>query len=203
MARIPQDSTYDVQRSIQDINDEFDRVNARLSSLDPSIINADIDALSAALEKVRADIIKTKTLDFNDVFRPAGPAHAIGYVPTPGPTAGGLKFLRDDATWANLTADAVDYVVVEKDFDYEALSSDNVILCDASGGAFTITLPEASATGKLLHVKKIDSSTEVVTILGHAIGLGRDLVEDNVRQYLTLPGESLMLMSDGTQWWVL
>lgn len=199
MARIPQDATRDTQRSIQDINDQFDRVEARLRSLDPGLINADIEALSANLDKVRADIIKAKTLDFNDIFRPAGPAHEIGYVPTPGPTAGGLKFLRDDATWANLTADAVDYVIVEKSAVYTALSSDNVILCDASGGAFTVTLPAASLTGKLLHIKKIDSSLNAVTIDGNA----SELVEDAVTQALVRQGENLMLMSDGTQWWVL
>jgi hypothetical protein len=100
MARIPQDATHDVQRSIQDLNNELDRVDSRLRALDQGLINSDIDAIRAILEKVRKDIIKPKSLDFNDVFRPSGPAHAIGYVPDPGPTAAASKFLREDATWA-------------------------------------------------------------------------------------------------------
>ncbi len=60
----------------------------------------------------------------------------------------------------------LDVDVVTKTSDYTVTDSDHVILCDASGGAITITMPALSTIPdeKIYHIKKIDSSVNAVTI---------------------------------------
>src|SRR5579862_1124233 len=48
--------------------------------------------------------------------------------------------------------------------NYTMASSDFAVLANASSKAIKITLPLASNTGQLVHVKKIDSSNNVVTV---------------------------------------
>jgi hypothetical protein len=48
---------------------------------------------------------------------------------------------------------------------YTVQLTDNTILCDASGGAFTVTMPEVSgAEGRIFNIKKIDPSANAVTV---------------------------------------
>jgi hypothetical protein len=48
---------------------------------------------------------------------------------------------------------------------YTIQLTDNTILCDASGGAFTVTMPEVSgAEGRIFNIKKIDPSVNAVTV---------------------------------------
>lgn len=90
--------------------------------------------------------------------------------------------------------------VVAKTTTYTVADTDHVVKCDATSAAFTVTLPPAGAqTGRLLHIKKVDSSANRITIDGNA----SELVEDAVTQQLIYQGENLMLQSDGTQWWVI
>lgn len=58
------------------------------------------------------------------------------------------------------------YAVTSKTTTYSILSTDNVVLCDASGGAFTVTLPTAvGISGHTFIIKKTDSTnTNTITI---------------------------------------
>lgn len=47
---------------------------------------------------------------------------------------------------------------------YSVTSTDAVVICDATGGAVTLNLPAATATGRVLHLKKIDSSANACTV---------------------------------------
>ena len=60
----------------------------------------------------------------------------------------------------------LDVAVVTKDGAYTITETDHRINCDASGGAFTVTLPVlADLSGnKIFHIKKVDSSANAVTI---------------------------------------
>ncbi len=81
-------------------------------------------------------------------------------------------------------------------------SANDVALCDASGGGFTITLPSAiGITGKVYDIVKIEDSTNSILIdtslaqligtrAGAAIGLNR--LNDYIR-----------VLSDGTNWEIL
>jgi hypothetical protein len=98
---IPQDATFDVRRSFEQVNDELrglQKENARLLE-QLNIREGDIEKVSRDLEKSKS---APSFLDFNDIFRGAGGAHAIGHVPDPGlsPRPEGFeRYLRGDGDW--------------------------------------------------------------------------------------------------------
>ena len=76
--------------------------------------------------------------------------------------------------------------VVTKTTTYTVLTTDDIILCDSSGGAFTLTLPTASGvSGQIYTFRKTTSDLSRVTIGSFNINT---------------EGESLDLVSDGTSW---
>jgi hypothetical protein len=83
---------------------------------------------------------------------------------------------------------------------YVATVDDCVILCDANGGVFTITLTAANGNAGLnFHIKKTDNSVNAVTIDGNAgETIDGDLTVDITDQY-----ESLHIVCDGSNWHVL
>lgn len=89
--------------------------------------------------------------------------------------------------------------VVTKTTTYVVTLLDHVILCDASGGTFTVTLPTA-ASGKIVyHIKKIDSSGNIVTIDGN----GSETIDGSLTALLSIQYESFMLVSDLSNWHVI
>src|SRR5438552_308237 len=60
--------------------------------------------------------------------------------------------------------------------DYTVTSLDFEILVDATSGPVTISLLPATGSGQLLHVKKIDSTSSVVTVAAS----GTDLIDDSM-----------------------
>ena len=112
-------------------------------------------------------------------------------------TADETKYLRGDLTWQiGPTGEGTTVTTTP----YSVTAADYAVLVDATAGAITVDLPAAAdADRRVLHVKKTDSSANAVTIDAS----GAETIEDATTQSLVLQGESLMLMSDGTQWWVL
>lgn len=110
--------------------------------------------------------------------------------------------IRDEnVTRAKLAVGAVGNLsTTSKTGAYTATDSDDVILCSASGGAFTITLPTAvGISGRVYHIKKTDSSTNAVTIAGN----GSETIDGATTQTLTIQYESMSVVSDGSNWSVL
>ena len=60
----------------------------------------------------------------------------------------------------------LDVSVVTKTTTYLVTTNDHVILCDATSGAFTVTLPALAdvPNDKIFHIKKIDSTGNAVTV---------------------------------------
>ena len=84
--------------------------------------------------------------------------------------------------------------------NYTATINDHLILCNASSGSFTITLPAvAIVTGLILHIKKIDISVNTVTIDGD----GTETIDKGLTAILTAQFEVISIQSDGTEWWIL
>jgi len=80
---------------------------------------------------------------------------------------------------------------------YTALTTDDVILANASGGAFTITLPAASGnSGKLYRIKKIDSSTNGVTIDGNS----SETIDGSTTVVLYNQNDVIEIVCDGSNW---
>ena len=71
-----------------------------------------------------------------------------------------------------------------------------IILADASGGAITITLA-APLKGEKVTVKKIDSSTNAVTIVPN----GSETIDGSSSYTLASQNEHVSLVSDGTNWY--
>lgn len=90
--------------------------------------------------------------------------------------------------------------VVTKTTTYTATTSDSVILCDANGGAFTVTLPAAAdETGLVLDIKAIDVTGGSVEIDGD----GSETIDGALTYTLTVQYQSLTIVSDGSNWHIL
>lgn len=78
--------------------------------------------------------------------------------------------------------------------------SDSTVLCDATGGAFTVTLPSVSTfVGFKYNIKKIDTSGNDVTVDGDGVN-----IDGTATKLLSGPGfPSMTVHSDGTQWWII
>jgi len=83
---------------------------------------------------------------------------------------------------------------------YTITDQDDVILGNASGGAFSVTLPTAiGRQGRIFTVKKTDSSGNAVTIST----TGGQTIDGAVSVSLGAQFSSRMVMSDGANWSVL
>lgn len=80
--------------------------------------------------------------------------------------------------------------------DLTLTTSHTVVLCDASSGPLTITLPAASTNGgRLYHIKKVDASANAVTIDGD----GLDTIDDGLSAVLTVQYESITINGDSVE----
>ena len=96
-----------------------------------------------------------------------------------------------DATFATST----------KTSNYTIGSSDTVIFADATSGAVTITLPAASSTGGYrFYVKRIDSTLANSCSIARS---GSDTIDGQTSVSLSLQYESLTLVSDGANWYII
>lgn len=90
------------------------------------------------------------------------------------------------------------YTVRTKTTTYTALAGD-VLLCDATGAAFTVTLPAAATvSGQSISVKKTDASANAVTVDGD----GAETIDGATTLPLATQYTAVTLWSDGTSWWV-
>lgn len=89
---------------------------------------------------------------------------------------------------------------VTKTSAYTATTSDFTILCDATSGAFSITLPAAAANpGRIFNVKKVDSSANAVTIQANAA----ELIDGANTKSIAAQYQSAQIQSNGTFWSVI
>lgn len=88
--------------------------------------------------------------------------------------------------------------VLTKTANYVALGTDDIILANAVGGSFSVTLPAAlGLLGKKLTINKVDTSANSVTILRS----GSDLILGEVSQVYIAPYTSVTWVSDGVSNW--
>ncbi len=77
---------------------------------------------------------------------------------------------------------------------------DDVILCDCTAGAITVTLPKVSDRVNYRYIiKKIDSSGNAVTIDGD----GSETIDGAATQPLTTQWDALELVTDETAWFIV
>lgn len=108
-----------------------------------------------------------------------------------------LKFHSGDSIWYPEPL----HRTVEVNTSYSPTENEcylDTILCDASGGWFTVTLPFSADWPRRFEVKKIDASRNIVRLASS----GYEPIEGG-NPHLKLQGESLTIQSDSTQWWVI
>jgi hypothetical protein len=82
---------------------------------------------------------------------------------------------------------------------YTATALDELLLADASGGAFTVTLPRAEDGTKRLTIKRISAGLNAVTI-----GVqGLDTIEGSASVSLATQWAGTTLQSNGVDAWVV
>lgn len=87
--------------------------------------------------------------------------------------------------------------VVSKTSNYTATDEDFLINCNATGGAFTITLPNAASnSGKIYEIYKTDSSANAVTIDANA----SELISGFTTKTLSSQYHGVLIICDGTGW---
>lgn len=75
-----------------------------------------------------------------------------------------------------------------------------IIVCDASSAAITVNLPAAAdSAGFVYYIKKVDSSSNTVTIDGN----GSETIDDSASQIITSQYDCITVVCDGTQWWII
>lgn len=83
---------------------------------------------------------------------------------------------------------------------YTATGDETIIPCDASSGAFTVTLPAASTmTGKQLKIIKTDSTFNAVTIDGNS----SETIDGATTTTLNTQYECLTIACDGSNWHIV
>ena len=78
----------------------------------------------------------------------------------------------------------------------------SVVLCDASASAITVSLPDPlEVTGRVYHVKKINTNTNDVTVDCQTGGV---TIDSSANQILTGSSKpSIMCYSDGREYWII
>ncbi len=77
--------------------------------------------------------------------------------------------------------------------------TDSVILCDCTSGAITLSLAAAATnSGRLIFIKKIDSSGNAMTIDPN----GAELIDGAATKATSTQYVSFTIVSDGTAWYI-
>lgn len=83
---------------------------------------------------------------------------------------------------------------------YTMLSTDQVILCDATSAAFSVTLlPLADCLNKVVEIVKVDSSGHAVTVDGD----GTEPINGATTASLASQFSSIRLLGTATRWLIL
>lgn len=109
-------------------------------------------------------------------------------------------WLWDGSAYAALPAylpTSAHFSQVSKTGNYTATADDTVVLCDTSGGGFTVTLP-ASVDSKVYVVKKISTDANTVTVAT----TGGQNIDGATTAAITAPYASIDLIGTGSAWWI-
>jgi hypothetical protein len=117
----------------------------------------------------------------------------LGHIADPDIDADFLTPAEGNAAYARVGPSTVTAV---KTGAYVA-SAGEVVPCNATGGAFNVTLP-AAAAGRWVTVKKIDASANAVTVVPPA-----GTIDGAANHPITTQWASRDFVSDGTTWYVV
>lgn len=95
------------------------------------------------------------------------------------------------------TTEGITNPVSRKTSNYTATIGET-LLCDAAFGGFTITLPSSPTSGGEIDIKKTSGGGNTVTIDGNG-----NNIDGNSQYYLTNENESITVISDGSNWFII
>lgn len=99
-------------------------------------------------------------------------------------------------TTATSTTISVNGVTSTTTTPYAPVSTDFIILVNSTGGAKVVDLPpEASSLGRILHIKKFDTSGNTVTV-----NRNTGLIDGSTSYVLSASYQGVSLACDGTNW---
>lgn len=102
-------------------------------------------------------------------------------------------------SWQAASAGLIPITAV-KTANYNVDVLDQLVRCDSSSGTFTVSLFAASThSGKIIQIKKIDSSFTAVTIAAS----GAETIDGSNTTTLNTQNECLTIVCDGTNWLIL
>lgn len=136
----------------------------------------------------------------------AGVGAAVATTSNTGLAAGAVPIYTDTAgtlgnsgvlftSFARLSA-SLQTAISTKTANYTITNADQTILCDATAGAVTLTLPTTVGAGLIYDIKKIDSSANACTLSGGAHNIDGSTTLALASQY-----DSTELHGSG-QWWL-
>ena len=115
-------------------------------------------------------------------------------------TLGSATTSVGNLTASNLTVNGFNGAFVAKTGAYTLAATDGTVTGNASGGAFSLTLPTSvGATGRVYTLKKIDSSANVVTV---ATTLSQT-IDGTTTRALSLQYDAITVQSDGANWFII
>ena len=89
------------------------------------------------------------------------------------------------------------YGLITKTSNYSLQSTDSYILVNATSGNVTITLPAPTETGRVINMKRIDSSANTVKLRASS---GQIDASSEVSFY---PYQSTVVIANGSNWFIL
>jgi hypothetical protein len=97
-------------------------------------------------------------------------------------------------------AGSISVAITRRTTDYTLTAADCIVICDASSGAFTISLPSAAGiAGRQYTIKKVDSSPNAVTIVPH----GTETIDGASSYVLSAQWKYVTIVSDGSNWLII
>lgn len=174
--------------------------------VDPFVVAAD---LREALEAVDLDVEAVENAQGGGLAahladaEAAHPASAISYAGSTNLASNNVEAALDELDAEKAAAGAVTprfLAVLAVAANQVLTDAHDVVLVDASGGARTITLPDAAGrTGRVYYIKKVDATANAVIIDGD----GADTVDGQATHSITTSLESRTVVSDGANWRII
>lgn len=192
--------TVSLDATVSEIRDEQTVNNVLISSIASNLASVDSTVATLAVDMERIDStsaeVATKQTELDSTVAETVAAFSLleDQFNTLNSEFGNVKItVLWDMTNDLLNSQTITSTDIHDDYD-------GMVFCDAEGGAFYIALkPVAIAfQNRVYHFKKIDDSTNVVTLDAN----GSELIEGSETYELSFPGQAVSLMCDGTTWHV-
>jgi len=108
-----------------------------------------------------------------------------------------LTYSTSNGKWQNAAANQ--QTVAVKSSSYTLTTNDQIVLGNANAAAITLTLPTAVGNVNLYEIKKIDSSSNAVTVSTS----GGQTIDGGSSAVIKVPYASISVVSDGSNWYIV